>query len=71
MLLVPRDLPQLQVVDVGTDDLLVPPATILHPDEVGESVVHMCPTRVEEAASRAQIVEEEELMVLKSRHKAS
>ena len=65
MLLVSRDLPQFQVVDVGAKDLLVPPTTILYSNEFHECVVDMCPTRVEKAASGTQFMEEVELVVLK------
>ena len=65
MLLVSRDLPQLQVVDVGTDDLLVASATILWPDKFDECVVNVRTARMKKAASGTQLMEEVELMVLR------
>mmetsp|Transcript_19999 Transcript_19999/g.47643 ORF Transcript_19999/g.47643 Transcript_19999/m.47643 type:complete len:307 (+) Transcript_19999:625-1545(+) len=60
---VPRDLPQLQVVHVRRDHLLVVALEVLSLDEVDQLVVDPGPVREPEAAARAELVEEEELLL--------
>ena len=56
-------LPELGVVHVWGDDLLEAPLRVLGPDEGNEGVVDPGTAWEEEAAARAELVEEEELLV--------
>ena len=54
--------PELAVVDVGRDHLLVAPLAVLLSDELHQHVVDVGASREEEAAAGTQLVEEEELL---------
>ena len=64
MLPVSRHLPQFAVEDVGRDDLLKAPLVVLAADEGDKSVVDVGPARQEEAAAGAELMEEEQLLIL-------
>ena len=59
-----RSLPQLGVVHVRSDDLLVITLPVLLPEKVKESIVNACAMRQEETTSRAELVEKEKFLVL-------
>ena len=56
--------PELAVVDVGGDHFLVASLTILTADELNQGVVDVGSLGKEEAAARAELVEEEQLLLL-------
>jgi len=60
---VTRGLPELRVVHVGRDDLLVATLEVLLAHELDKGIVDPRSVREEEAASGAQVVEEEEFLV--------
>jgi len=60
---VSRSVPELDVVDVGRNNLLETPVTVLATDELHQGVVNMGSMWEEEARSGAEFVEEEELLL--------
>lgn len=63
VLVVPRDLPQVNITKVWRDDLLVPPPPVLIPHEFYELVVDYCPMGQEERASCSVLAEKEEVLL--------
>jgi hypothetical protein len=61
--------PELAVVDVGGDDLLVASLTVLPTDELDQRVVDVGTARKEETAARAKLMEEEQLLILERRER--
>lgn len=57
-------LPQLDVEDIGRDDLLEAPRAVLLPDEGHQCIVDMRPAGQEEARAGGELVEEEQLLFL-------
>ena len=58
------DLPQFQVEHVGRDDLRVATHVVLLSDKLDQFIVDVGSVREEEARARAQLVEEEEILLL-------
>ena len=63
VLVVPRDLPQVNITKVWRDDLLVSPPPVLIPHEFYELVVDYCPMGQEERASCSVLAEKEEVLL--------
>lgn len=55
--------PQLAVVDVGGDHLLVASLPVLSSNELHECIVDVSTAREEEAAARTQLMKEEQFLV--------
>jgi hypothetical protein len=64
LVIVAADLPKLDVVHVGRDDLLVAADEVLLAQKIGELVIDACTVRVEERGAWREVVEEEELLLL-------
>ena len=64
---VPRPDPELAVVDVWRDNLLVPTFAVLTANELDQGVVYVGTFGEEEAAARTELVEEEQFLFLKER----
>ena len=58
-----RSVPELDVVDVGRDNLLETTVTVLATDEFNQSIINVGSMWEEEARSGAEFVEEEELLL--------
>ena len=61
---VARLMPQVEVVNIGGDDLIVSALPVVFLDEFNEFIVDACTVRKPECGSRGEVVEHDETLFL-------